>query len=290
MEIKMHNFFEGWYMKCQSDKHTLAMIPAIHRNGENYHCSIQVITEEEAWNITFPIWMFQRFRCRGKGEIFMIGDNVFHKQGMYLSLHTSKLQLEGRIKYGRLTPLKYDIMGPFSFVPFMECRHKVFSMCHRVNGNLLINGKKYVFRNATGYWEGDRGTSFPKQYLWTQCHFKEGSLMLSVAEIPLGKINFTGVIGVVYWRGKEYRLATYLGAKVVTLENGYVRVTQGKKELEACLLEKNPSALKAPAQGDMVRTIHESAASRAYYCFSIQGGTVFSLQTDSASFEYEYFR
>lgn len=285
----MHNFFEGWYMKCQSDTQTLAVIPALHQNGEKYSCSIQVITEEDSWTSLFPIWMFERLET-GKEKAMIVGDSVFSSNGMKLSLHTSDLQLEGQIEYTGLTALKYDIMGPFVFLPFMECRHSVFSMCHRVDGTVWINGKEYIFDNAAGYWEGDKGSSFPKEYLWTQCNFKEGSLMLSVAEIPIGRSCFTGIIGVVYWQGKEYRFATYLGAKVIKSEYGCIRVIQGKMELEIRLLEKRQKELKAPVQGDMVRTIHESIACRAYYRFSICGSSFFEFKTERASFEYEYFR
>lgn len=51
--------------------------------------------------------------------------------------------------------------------------------------------------------------------------------MLSVADIPIAGIRFTGIIGVVLWQGKEYRIATYLGARVVKIENKMVRVKQG---------------------------------------------------------------
>ena len=51
--------------------------------------------------------------------------------------------------------------------------------------------------------------------------------MLSVAEIPMAKMHFTGIIGVVLWKGREYRLATYLGARVVVNRNGMLRIVQG---------------------------------------------------------------
>lgn len=51
--------------------------------------------------------------------------------------------------------------------------------------------------------------------------------MLSVADIPIAGIRFTGIIGVVLWQGKDYRIATYLGARVVKIENKMVRVKQG---------------------------------------------------------------
>ncbi|WP_276950880.1 hypothetical protein [Acetatifactor muris] len=70
-------------------------------------------------------------------------------------------------------------------------------------------------------------------------------MMLSVADIPMAGIHFTGIIGAVLWRGKEYRLATYLGAKVVKIQNNMVRVIQGNLELDARLLETSGRLLKA---------------------------------------------
>ncbi len=52
--------------------------------------------------------------------------------------------------------------------------------------------------------------------------------------------------------------------------------------------EKAGQSLKAPTRGDMVRTIHESAACRASYQFRKKGCTIFSFETDKASFEYEW--
>ena len=62
--------------------------------------------------------------------------------------------------------------------------------------------------------------------------------MLSVADIPMAGICFTGVIGAILFYGKEYRLATYLGAKVVQIQNGKIRIVQGNMELEVRLLER----------------------------------------------------
>ena len=61
--------------------------------------------------------------------------------------------------------------------------------------------------------------------------------MLSVADIPMMGAHFTGIIGVVLWRGKEYRIATYLGARVVKIQDKMVWVKQGSLELDVRLLE-----------------------------------------------------
>ncbi len=279
----MYGSFYGWYFKCQAGVQTLAVIPAVHQTGRHRTCSIQFITENDAWTVEFPNEAFRR-----TGKTVFIGANRFGQDGVWLEVNTPELRARGRLEFGPLTPLKYDIMGPFAFVPFLECRHSVWSMRHPVRGKMRINGQDYVFRNGWGYWEGDRGRSFPKEYAWTQCCFPGGSLMLSVADIPVAGFHFTGIISVVWWKGKEYRLATYLGARVSRNRNGEIRIVQGQMELEARMLEVSGRPLKAPNKGVMARIIHESAACSASYRFRIGKRILFAFETDRASFEYEY--
>lgn len=279
----MRDYFCGWYFKCQSEKQTLAVIPAVHRSLQDKSCSIQLITDEGAWNFVFPYKDCQHFPIQ-------IKDNSFDKNGISLNLKTPECTAVGSIRFGAVSPLRYDIMGPFKYVPFMECQHSVVSMKHTVNGELNINGMPYRFENALGYIEGDRGYSFPKEYAWTQCFFDGGSVMLSVADIPFGLFHFTGIIGVVLWHGKEYRIATYLGAKAVRIEGGEIVIHQGRSVLSVKLIEKNAHPLHAPIGGVMSRTIHESASCRASYRFEENGRTLFSFDSDRASFEYEYLK
>lgn len=281
----MRDYFCGWYFKCQSEQQTFAVIPAMHRNNGTESYSIQVITEQNSWNVRFPS---AKFRQRKGGMYIAIGENLFCEQGLKLKLHTPDLSVDGELRFGPLSPIRYDIMGPFRYVPFMECRHSVLSMKHTVNGTLLLNGSTYSFRDTIGYLEGDRGRSFPKEYAWTQCNFEDGSLMLSVADIPLGRLHFTGIIGVIQRRGKEYRLATYLGAKAIRIGGREIVVRQGESVLTVRLLEKTLYPLRAPDSGAMTRTIRENIACRASYCFQQNGQTLFSFETSKASFEYEY--
>lgn len=213
---------------------------------------------------------------------------MFSDKGIRLNIKTDDITAQGMLKFGSLSPIRYDIMGPFKFVPFMQCRHSVFSMKHQVDGQITVNGQIYKFQNGIGYIEGDRGYSFPERYIWTQCCFNDGSLMLSVADIPLCGFNFTGIIGIILLDGKEYRIATYLGAKVKRIGNNSVIVKQGKYTLTAKLIEKNSYLLYAPENGKMSRTIHESASCKAYYRFSDNGKILCEFTSDMASFEYEF--
>lgn len=279
----MGDYFYGWYYRCQSGNQTLAIIPSVHKTKEGNFCTIQLITETNAFYAQFSYDDFNK----AKDQI-RIGNSRFGKSGVTLDIHTPELCATGAVRFGAFTPIKYDIMGPFQYVPFMQCRHSVYSMRHRVDGEIRINGVSYVFQNAAGYVEGDRGHSFPKEYVWTQCNFPEGALMLSVADIPLGKLHFTGVIGIVLLHRKEYRLATYLGAKAVKIKDGEIIIKQGRFCLTIKQLGLPGHPLQAPVGGAMTRTIHEHPSCKVYYRFTHGDVTLLEFEASNAAFEYEY--
>ena len=281
----MKDEFGGYYFKAQGREKTLAVIAAYHRSGGAETCSVQIISDDGVWSAGYPAGAYRKSK---KGFRIRLGENKFTEKGMELNISRPGLEARGRLSFGSFTPIRYDIMGPFCAVPFMECRHTVVSMRHSVNGSIVINGERYIFRDAVGYIEGDRGSSFPKVYSWTQCCFEGGSLMLSVADIPIGPVSFTGIIGVVMLDGREHRIATYLGARAVKIKNGEVTVRQGGTELTARLVEKHARPLAAPVSGSMIRTIHESASCKAYYKLVRKGRVLLELDTDRAAFEYEY--
>jgi len=281
----MNDYFCGWYFRCQSKYQTIAIIPAIHVSKGICSGSIQIISDVGNWNAALPN---ERMEMRGGRPYARFGDSRFDETGIRLSLHTDSVSAVGDLRFDTLSPIRYHIMGPFRYVPFMECRHSIVSMRHNVNGRICINGTDYFFSKGVGYIEGDRGCSFPKQYAWTQCHFEGGSLMLSVAEIPLGGLRFTGVVSIVQFQGKEYRLATYLGAKVVKNQDGEIIIRQGHLTLSATLLSKNAYPLQAPVSGAMTRIIRENVSCNARYRLSTKDHTILSFETSRAAFEYEY--
>ena len=113
--------------------------------------------------------------------------------------------------------------------------------------------------------------------------------MLSVADIPLGCLHFTEVIGVVLLHGKEYRLATYLSAKAVKFKDSEVIVRQGRFCLTVTRLCLPGHPLQAPVGGAMTRTIHEHPSCKVlYYRFTDGDVTLLELEAPNAAFEYEY--
>ena len=58
-------------------------------------------------------------------------------------------------------------MGPFHYLPFLECNHAIISLRHHITGSLKVNNQKFQII-GDGYIEKDWGRSFPQDYLWLQ--------------------------------------------------------------------------------------------------------------------------
>lgn len=285
---KKHSFFEGWYFKHQSEHTSLALIPAYHIDlNRKISTSLQVVTPKQSYWIPFstpPRIAKSRFDI-------LLGHNRFSESGIQLNVKTSDFYLKGVLRYGPFLPLVSDIMGPFRFWSRMQCNHGVLSLTHRLSGTLDINGKMVDFTDGTGYIEKDWGHSFPQSYLWTQCNFTEtdtgqaGCIMVSIASIPMFGTAFTGCIGVIYYLGQEYRLATYHHVHILRWTNQEVILSQRELLLRIRLLKNRPVPLKAPQAGSMVRTVHESLSASVHYQFFIGGTPIFDIVSHRAGFE-----
>ena len=279
-------YFEGWYWKLQTRKgDALALIPAYHiDHAGRRSASLQVLVGGQSWWLTYPeLRAFERMLC------VRIGESLFTERRLCLRIEGDGLSLHGTVGCGPFTPLKPDIMGPFRFVPGMECAHGVISMGHPLEGSLALNGKTLDFSGGVGYIETDRGRAFPSDYLWTQCvgqGIRPGSVMLSIAAIPMAGVRFTGCICAVLCDGREYRLATYRGARVEQWSGSGAAIRQGQYRLMVELLEGEGCPLRAPAGGVMSRTVHESLRATVRYRLWT-GKTLLLDRTGScAGFEY----
>lgn len=261
----MKGYFKGFYYKHQKDDNTISFISGYSEENS----FIQVIHNNGSFSVPY------------------IGSNVFSKEGIKVDIKSEGNNISGEIKYGALTPVKYDIMGPFKYFP-MECRHKIVSMSHCLNGYILLNSKRIDFNGGKGYLEGDSGKSFPNKYLWIQSNDfeKDCSIIVSIADVPFCKLCFQGCICVINYEGKEYRLATYLGVKIIEYSNKRVVLKQGKYFLIVDILSNNGYELDAPYNGKMTRLITEDIACKSRFRFYKENELLFDLKSRNSSFEY----
>lgn len=270
---KGKDYFEGWYFKNTIHENTVSFIPGISISKDRKLAFIQVLTNGTSHFFTFPISQFQYHLSP---FWIKIGDNFFSNESIFInickeSLESKKnIKISGELFFRNSTPKKQallspNIMGPFSYLPFMECNHAIVSLRHQVNGYLKIQDSIFNFRNGTGYIEKDFGTSFPSSYSW--CHAntfekEDASLFFSHATIPMGPTHFSGFICTFLLKGKEYNFHTYNLARILRYkekENSLkVVLKRGKYSLliDAYSFESGP--LLAPKLGKMDIPIKES--------------------------------
>jgi len=287
-------FFAGWYFKMQRGDTVLALIPGLSMDGTGkVYPFIQVIWNEQACWVDFKE---EDLLIDWNQKRIILDDNIFSRRGVRLNIKTDDISLKGIIRFGPITPIRYPIMGPFQIMPFMECKHEIISMSHRLSGKVKLNGTVVDFGGGLGYIEGDKGKSFPKSYLWLQCNsFSENaSVMVSVAKIPWLGFRFEGCIGVIMYLGKEYRFATYLGARVISKRETAVIIKQGAYVLKVFLSNQNRKdekrfshQLLAPSQGAMSRSIKEEHLLRGRFLLYKGENMIFDLSSSSVSFEYD---
>lgn len=280
-------YFEGWYFKHQNAGKTVAVIPAIHRDQSGQTTSsIQLIWDDGAFNATYLHSPILKVR---DGLGLRIGSSVFTKQGITLDIDQGGLKATGEIRYGALKPPRGSIMGPVRHIPNLQCHHNIISFMHELSGALTIDGKTFDFTGGRGYIESDMGTSFPDNYVWTQCNSFDGEdlcVMAAISDVKVGKYTARGTICCIYYRGREYRLATYLGAAIVKCTASELIVSQGRYVLQVNRITECPRALAAPANGAMIRTVHENVACTVRYRFYRLNEPVFDLTSSHAGFEY----
>lgn len=285
---QMKSYFEGWYFKHRKEEEAISIIAAYHIDEQGVKkASIQVITADKAYTVWYPGSVFYA----EEGRLFVrIGKNIFYDQGCRLDINTYDLRLKGDLRYGVFHRLAYDIMGPFALVPQMQCSHSVVSMGHRLSGSLTLNGDYMDFKGGYGYIEGDRGSSFPKSYVWLQCEELELcglSLMVSIADIPTAWGSFTGCICAIRYHKSQYRLATYRNVKVRRNDRKVIWLCQGEYTLLIQMEKEKGLALRAPSQGSMNRIIREQLMGTARIRLYEGKELIFDVSSNHVSVERE---
>lgn len=272
--LKKSNYFEGWYFKHVSANLTQvwSFIPGISLNEKDPHAFIQVINgiTGDTHYITYPI---DQFTYNKESLDLVIGKSRFTENSISLDLAWDKIKINGKISY--TDNIKYPtslfspgIMGWYSFVPFMECKHGIVSVNHTLTGSLTIDNQEISFTGGKGYIEKDWGTSFPEAWIWLQSNNFSNpgtSFTFSLAKIPwLGKF-FIGFIVFLYYKSEFIIFSTYNKSELndIKHDNDSVSVTLKNKKyvLKFKAIKKTFGELKAPSSGDMSRRIKESVDS-----------------------------
>ncbi len=271
---KKENYFEGWYFKMVANDGSsiLSIIPGISlsADGKEKHAFIQIIDGITA-QTSYYSYPIDEFSFSKKEFAIKIADSYFSKDSIVIdvkdgnSMVSGKITMTNRVEYTSDRFINTGIMGPYRFVPFMECYHGVVSLTHSLSGKLIINNEVHEFNGGRGYIEKDWGSSMPSAWIWMQSNNfddKNSSFMLSIADIPwLGK-SFTGFLGFFYHDNKIHHFSTYRSTKLQLENTGpnqlKIRIENRKNIFIIDARSNNTGILKAPVEGAMDRRIPES--------------------------------
>jgi len=301
---RKRRYFEGWYFKQVSgDRSEIwSFIPGISRGeSPSEGCSfVQVIEGRSGrtWWFQYPL---ESFSASGSRLDIRVGGNVFTDKGIVLDLAGGEASFQGELRFGPFTRLpssllRPGVMGPYAYVPFMECRHGLVSLHHRVEGDFETEGRRVSMAGAKGagrgYVEKDWGSSMPSSWIWMQSNNFEAegdSFMLSIADIPWLGGAFTGFLCVGCLGGRILREATYTGARLkgFHLEDGGLSLAtvRGDSRLEIRTSRSRGGLLRAPVKGLLTRRISESVDARIELRWTNKGSTLFEGDAPAAGLE-----
>ena len=294
-------YFEGWYLKLidSSRKAVFALIPgvSIGKSRADSHAFIQLINaitgKTEYFRFAFDEFVADRDRFDVR-----IGSNHFWDGGVEVDLKNATTRLSAKLRFEHIEKyptslLHPGIMGPFSFVPGMECYHGIVNIRHTIAGMMNYNASTLDMTGGEGYIEKDWGRSFPQTWVWMQAnHFTSpnASFMFSIARIPWLGTTFIGLICFLRTDHGFYRFATYNGAKVCALEKEGERICatlkSGTHTLAFTANYAKGGILKAPKNGMMLREIEESITAQVRVTLTDRhGNALFEDESDRVGME-----
>lgn len=273
---KQPPFFEGWYFKCVTadEQNKWAFIPGIFKNkdADKSHSFIQVLNGNTG-TANYHRFEADDFIAREMAFDVSVGESHFQIDEIDFDIDDETGRITGTLRFKNQHPwtktvFAPGVMGPFAWLPFLECYHGICSLDHTIEGTLTIYGETIDFTGGRGYIEKDWGQSFPTGYIWQQSnHFETvgTSLTASFATVPNVGRTFAGFIVGVWHEGTLYPFTTYNGSKIE-----YVRVTDEvvtwalsnrKHRLEVEATRAEGGLLLGPERSDMHMRVDETLKS-----------------------------
>jgi hypothetical protein len=302
---KRRRYFEGWYFKQSGGpiEGVWSFIPgiALGDSPEHSHSFVQVIEGKtgKSWWFEYP---HDSFWASESGLQIRVGGNTFSQEGLSVDLDNGVSRISGSFTFGALTTIKFPpwspgVMGPFSFIPGMECNHGLVSLDHTIRGGIEIDGRKVVIDDGRGYIEKDWGTSMPESWIWMQSNDfsrRGDSVMLSVAKIPWMGSFFVGFLCVASLNGEKKVFASYNRSRIEALsaDDSKVGCTIFRKlgreieeRIEFRATRSRGGILRAPVAGSMSRRISEAVDATIQVTLKRGGSKIYEAESPLAGLE-----
>ena len=266
-------YFEGWYYKLvdASEVARYAVIPGIFLSDDpaRHHAFVQVL-DGATGAASYHRYPAEAFVAAPDAFEVSVGPNRFSASGLHLDIDDGERRVTADVALGELAPWPVrpwspGVMGPYAFIPWMECNHGVLSFDHRLDGHLTLDGARIDLTGGRGYLEKDWGAAFPAGYVWMQSnHFATPgtSLVASIAIVPWIRSAFPGFLVGLHHDGLLHRFATYTGARTehlrITDDRVEWTITDRHRQLEVHARRAAAGLLLGPTREQMESRVGET--------------------------------
>lgn len=256
--------FEGWYLRFTQGQSpwNFALIAGFARD-----------------EIDTPIFFLQGIES--DGEVFLLtcpkekvtyqtdrfeihcpwGFLSIHQVQLDISQDSSRIEMDIKLSDGSstLAPRK-NVMDWAQNLPFLPCYHYVHTMNASCLGKVSWGSHHIQKFEGRHYLERDWGSTFPKEWMWTQSHALSGdgdSITAVWSRIRWGSIKFTGAAAVLIVKGISYSFSTARFHRAQHKANRWIFRSKSHR----LVIEVSPesfSPLLAPQHGKLLRPVEES--------------------------------
>ena len=287
--------FEGWYFKFvdAAGSQPYAIIPGVFL-GEDSHAFIQVL-DGRAGTASYHRFPLESFRASPNEFAVEIAGNHFSSQRLNLKIDAEQTNARqsicGSLEFSpwRPWPVTWTspgVMGPYSFVPFMECNHGILSLDHAVSGALHVDGRDTLYDGGSWLLRKRLGPclSFGLRMDSEQPLRRRRDFDHRVGrEDPLAHRIIPEDFSWGFLLDDElHRFTTYTGATIesLTLDDSHLRLRlrNRKYRIEMDARKEEGGVLHAPYGKQMIERVAETMRSEVELRFS-------SLVTDTTIYQ-----
>ena len=270
--LKGRRYFEGWYYRVTSadSKRAFVFIPGVSLapDPSDSHSFIQYI-DGQTGRSGYVRYALEEFRPEPGRLDVRVGASRFRLDRVELDLQDGDFSVRGTLGLSGIHgwPVRFlapGCMGPFRFVPGLECLHGIVSFDHDLSGSLSVNGRDLDFDSGRGYIEKDWGHSMPRAWIWLQTNNfgkRRACLTVSIANVPWLGSSFTGMVAALWFDNRLHPFTTWNRSRLSRLETGErlrVRIENRGEALELEAETPPGAELASPESGAMSGRIRET--------------------------------
>ncbi len=287
--FKKKNYFEGWYYNLLlKDATRLVFIVGISLHSDDPHAFIQCFKNSEPrkyyrFSLNEFSYSIERFEIK-------IGNNYFSENSIEVALDdvVGSIAIRNHTKFPTTT-FTPNIMGPLTYLPFLECYHSIVAIEATTFGYMYYDGLRFDADQGLAYIEKDYGKKFPISYSWhlsNKFQKSKGVCVTAEARIPFYFFSIHGHFAFMYYNQETSIFSTYNFSRLkINKRKNFFSFYKDKEQLHVILDKKKSVELQAPDTNGMSLIVKEAIDCESHIIYIKNRQVLFDDISEKACFE-----